>query len=69
MSVLDICSFLMLQEVMEDDYFLQVSSARRLVNIYRTVRAIDLKFSQVKAIGLHAKMEGSTAAPKEIVTK
>jgi hypothetical protein len=31
---------------------LQVSSARRLVNISGTVRAIDLKFAQVKDMGL-----------------
>jgi hypothetical protein len=42
----------MLQEVMENDDFLKVSSARRLVNISGRVRAIDLKFSQVKYIGL-----------------
>jgi hypothetical protein len=43
----------MLQEVMEDDDFLQVSSARRLMIISGTVRAFDLKFSQVKDMGLH----------------
>jgi hypothetical protein len=43
----------MLLEVLEDDDFLQVSSARRLVNISGTVRAVDFKFSQVKDIGLH----------------
>jgi hypothetical protein len=42
----------MLQEVLEDDDFLEVSSARRLVNISGTVRATDLKFSQVKDMGL-----------------
>jgi hypothetical protein len=42
----------MLQEVLEDDDFLKVSSARRLVNISGTARAIDLKFSQVKDMGL-----------------
>jgi hypothetical protein len=43
----------MLPEVLEDDDFLQVSSARRLVNISGTVRVIDLKFLQVKDMGLH----------------
>jgi hypothetical protein len=42
----------MLPEVLEDDGFLEVSSARRLVNISGTVRAIDLNFSQVKDMGL-----------------
>jgi hypothetical protein len=42
----------MLQEVFEDDDFLQVSSARRLVNISGMVRAIDLKFAQVKYMGI-----------------
>jgi hypothetical protein len=42
----------MLQEVLEDDDFLKVSSARRLVNISGTVRATDLKFSLVKDMGL-----------------
>jgi hypothetical protein len=37
-------SMLILQEVLEDDDFLEVSSARRLVNILGTVRATDLKF-------------------------
>jgi hypothetical protein len=32
----------MLQEALEDDDFLQVSSAGRLVNISGTVRAIDM---------------------------
>jgi hypothetical protein len=32
----------MLQEVLENNDFLKVSSARRLVNISGTVRAIDL---------------------------
>jgi hypothetical protein len=53
----------MLQKLMEDDDFLQVSSARRLLNISGTVRAIDMKFSQRKDMGLHVKIEGSTAAP------
>jgi hypothetical protein len=35
----------MLQEVVENDNFLKVSSARRLVIISGTVRAIDLKFA------------------------
>jgi hypothetical protein len=43
----------MLAEVLEDDNFLQVTSARGLVNISGTVRAIDLKCSQVKNMGLH----------------
>jgi hypothetical protein len=43
----------MLQEVLEDDDFLQVFSAKRLVNISGTVRAIDLKLSQVNDMGLH----------------
>jgi hypothetical protein len=38
----------MLQEVLEEDDFLEVSSARSLVNISGTVRAADLKFPQVK---------------------
>jgi hypothetical protein len=42
----------MLQEVFEDDDFIKVSSARRLVHISGTVRAIDLTFSQVKDMGL-----------------
>jgi hypothetical protein len=43
----------MVQEVLEDDDLLQVSFAGRLVNISGTVREIDLKFLQVKNIGLH----------------
>jgi hypothetical protein len=43
----------MLQDVFEDDDILQVSSARRLVNISGTVRVIDLKFSHGKDIGDH----------------
>jgi hypothetical protein len=39
-----ICSFLILQEVLEDDDFLKVSSAIRLVNISGMVGAIDLTF-------------------------
>jgi hypothetical protein len=42
----------MLHEVLENDDFLKVFSARRLVNISGAVRAIDLKFSQVKYMGL-----------------
>jgi hypothetical protein len=42
----------MLQEVLEDDDFSEVTSARRLVNISGTVRATNLKFSQVKDMGL-----------------
>jgi hypothetical protein len=41
-----------LQEVLEDDDFLKVFSARRLVNISGTIKEIDLKFSQVKDMGL-----------------
>jgi hypothetical protein len=41
----------MLQEVLEDDDFRQVSSAR-LVNISGTVRAIYMTFSQVNDVGL-----------------
>jgi hypothetical protein len=40
------------QEVLENDDFLEVSSARRLVNISGTVTLIDLNFSQVKYMGL-----------------
>jgi hypothetical protein len=42
----------MLQEVLEDNDFLEVSSARILVNISGMVRATDLKFSEVKDTGL-----------------
>jgi hypothetical protein len=42
----------MLPEVFEADDFLQVSSAKRLVKISGMGRAIDLKFSQVKYMGL-----------------
>jgi hypothetical protein len=42
----------MLQEVVENYYFLQVSFARRLVSISGTVREIDLKLSQVQDMGL-----------------
>jgi hypothetical protein len=42
----------MLQEVLEDDDFLEVSSTRRFVNISGTVRATDLKFSQGKDMSL-----------------
>jgi hypothetical protein len=51
----------MLQEVLGDDDFLQVSSARRLVNMTGT--AIDLEFSQAKEVGLHIGMERSKVAP------
>jgi hypothetical protein len=57
------CSFLMLQEVLENDDFLHVSSARRLVNISKIVRATDLKFKQVKYMGLHVPIVGSTVVP------
>jgi hypothetical protein len=43
----------MLPEVLVDDDFLEVSSARRLVNISEMVKAIDLKFSQVKDMGFY----------------
>jgi hypothetical protein len=43
----------MLQEVLEDDDVLPVSFARRLVNVSGAVRLIDLKFFQVKDLGLH----------------
>jgi hypothetical protein len=42
----------MLQEVLKDNYFLEVYSAIRLVNISGTVKSTDLKFSQVKDMGL-----------------
>jgi hypothetical protein len=42
----------MLQEVLDKDDFLEVSSARRLVNISGTVRAIVFSFAQVKDMGL-----------------
>jgi hypothetical protein len=42
----------MLQKVLVDDDFLEVFSARRLVNILGTVRAIDSQFAQVKYMGL-----------------
>jgi hypothetical protein len=41
----------MLPEVLVDDDFLEVSSARRLVK--GRVKAIDLKFAKVKYMGLH----------------
>jgi hypothetical protein len=41
----------MLQDVFEDDDFLQVSSERRLVNISGMVRDLELKFSLVKYVG------------------
>jgi hypothetical protein len=43
----------MLKEVMEDDDFLSVSSAMRLVNISGRLRMIDLTFLKGKYIGLH----------------
>jgi hypothetical protein len=42
----------MLLEVLEGDDFLQVSSARRLVSISGTVRAIDLTLSEEQNIGV-----------------
>jgi hypothetical protein len=42
----------MLQEVFKDNDFLEMSSARKLVNISGTVRAIHLTFSQVEDMGL-----------------
>jgi hypothetical protein len=45
-------SFLVLQEVFEDVDFLLVSSARRLMKISGTVRAIELKFLQAQYMGL-----------------
>jgi hypothetical protein len=53
MSRRSICSFLMLPEVLVNDDYLTVSSARRLVNISGMVRAIVLKFFQVTDMGLH----------------
>jgi hypothetical protein len=48
----------MLKEVLEDDNFLKVSFARRLVNILGPVKATDLKLSQVKNMGLlHMNMD------------
>jgi hypothetical protein len=43
-EVLMLREVLMLQEVLEDDDFLEVSSARRLVNISGMVRGTDLNF-------------------------
>jgi hypothetical protein len=51
----------MLLEILKNDDFLEVSSARRLMNILGTVRAFHLKFLQVNNVGLHVLMEGSTA--------
>jgi hypothetical protein len=69
-------SVLMLQQVLENDNFLKVSSARRLVNISGTVRAIHLKLSEVKDMGLlHMHMgiwvycSATTRMVAEIVTK
>jgi hypothetical protein len=43
-----------------------VSVARRLVNTSGMVRAIDLKFSHVKDMGLSVGMDGSTAVPQKL---
>jgi hypothetical protein len=51
----------MLQEVFEDDDFLQVSPARRLVNISGTVR--NKEEVKVSKRSYKKKMEGTTAAP------
>jgi hypothetical protein len=66
----------MLLEVLENDYFLEVSSARRLVNISGTVRVIELKCLQVKYMGLlHMHMvlwvycSATTTMVAEIETK
>jgi hypothetical protein len=66
----------MLQEVLENDDFLEVSSARRLVNISGLVRAIDLKFLQVKNmvllhmyIGIWVYCSATTTMVAEIGTK
>jgi hypothetical protein len=48
----------MLQDAFEDDNFLKLTSSRRLVNISGTVNAIDLKFSQVKYMGLPFEWKG-----------
>jgi hypothetical protein len=53
----------MLLEVLVDDDFLELSSSKRLVSISGVVKAIELIFLQVKDMGLHVYMEGSTAAP------
>jgi hypothetical protein len=50
----------MLQEVLEDNDFVQMISVGRLVNISGAVRAIDLKFFQVKDMGLMHMHNGST---------
>jgi hypothetical protein len=75
-EVLMLEEVIMLQEVLEDDDFLEVSSARRLVKISGTVRATDLKCSQVKDMGLlHMYMglwlycSATTTMVAEIVTK
>jgi hypothetical protein len=66
----------MLQEVLENDDFLKVSSARRLVNISGLVRTIDFKFSQVKNMdilhtymGLWVYYSATTTMGAEIGTK
>jgi FtsZ-interacting cell division protein YlmF len=42
-----------LPKVLVDDNFLEVSSARRLMDISGTIRAINWKFSKVKNMGLY----------------
>jgi hypothetical protein len=62
----------MLQKVLENDDFLEVSSARRLVNVSGTVKAIDLKFSQGKDMGLmhmHLGLWVYCSAPTTIVAE
>jgi hypothetical protein len=66
----------MLKEVFEDDYFLEVSSARRLVNISGLVRETHLTFSQVKNrgllhmhMGLRVYCSATTTMVAEIGTK
>jgi hypothetical protein len=62
----------MLQEVLENDDFLEVSSARGLVNISGMVRAIDLKFSQVKDMGqlhMHMGLSVYCSAPTTMVAE
>jgi hypothetical protein len=66
----------MLQEATEIDEFLEVSSARRFVNISGTVRAIDLKCSQVidmcllhMHMGLWVYCSATTTMVAEIGTK
>jgi hypothetical protein len=62
----------MFQEVFENDDFLKVSTARRLVNISEMARAIDLKISQVKDIGLlhmHMGIRVYCSAPTTMVAE